>query len=119
MEKGGAQSRGANAGLRISAQLYARTKACNLSARTLMSQNETRCACLAPAVMWECEYFCSLTGSLCNNCTGPRRFSWEAENENSTPAGSAGRKWGFYYPPSVAEPDPQRPQKRQPGPGLR
>jgi hypothetical protein len=66
--------------------LSAMTEACNLSARTHMGQSEMRCACSAPAVMWECEYFCSLTGALCSDCTGLRRFSWEAENENFTRA---------------------------------
>ena len=70
MEKIGARKAGANADRKIRPQLYAKNKTRNLSARTRMSQNETRCKCSAPAVMWECEYFCSLTGSLCNNCIG-------------------------------------------------
>lgn len=70
MKKIGARKAGANAALKIRTQLYAKSRTRNLIARTRMNQNETRCKCSAPAVMWECEYFCSLTGSLCNNCTG-------------------------------------------------
>lgn len=29
---------------------------------------ELRCSCSSPAVMWECEYFCSMTGDLCSKC---------------------------------------------------
>src|SRR5271166_6845276 len=29
----------------------------------------SRCSCGSPAVMWECEYFCSTTGDLCSKCS--------------------------------------------------
>lgn len=48
-----------------------------------ISPGETRCTCSAPAVMWECEYFCSVTGALCNRRTANIEFPWEARNENS------------------------------------
>jgi len=49
-----------------------------------ISPGERRCTCSAPAFMWECEYFCSVTGVLCNSCTACIEFPWEARNENST-----------------------------------
>jgi len=39
-----------------------------ISTPSLLGRSETHCACLAPAFMWECEYFCSSSGLLCSKC---------------------------------------------------
>jgi hypothetical protein len=33
-------------------------------------REELFCRYSAPAVMWECEYFCASTGALCSKCPG-------------------------------------------------
>ena len=48
-----------------------------------IGQGEIQCNCSAPAVMWECEYFCSVTGSLRSSSTALIEFLSEAGNANS------------------------------------